>query len=89
MPLLNSGKEFAQQQLQLLGIEFKDSEGNIDQAQTDAAIDSLANVYNTLFQYMSDKLTNATIHTPGNVSGAHISGTYNGVTTGDCNIKIT
>lgn len=88
MALLNSGDIFAEKYIKELGIVYYDSEGNEDIEAIKPLKDNLAKMYNALFQYMSIKLTDATIHTPGNVSGPATGGLYSGVTTGICKVKI-
>lgn len=88
MPLLNSGNIYAEKYIKDLGIVYYDKDGNEDLEAIKPLKDNLANMYNALFQYIASKLTDATIHTPGNVTGTATGGAYTGVTTGNCKVKI-
>ena len=86
--LLNTGKDYAKNFMDLHGIEVKDKDGNRDDNATDIIASSLSKSYDVLFQYLCDKLTEANVTSPSTVTGAHTSGAYSGATLGKVKITI-
>lgn len=89
MPLLNTGKQFAEDFLKAQGVRFEDKDGNEDKQRFDDTAKEIAKVYDAMFQYMCDKVNSATVTTPSAVTATHIAGGFTGTTIGTVNIKIT
>ena len=90
MPLLNSGKIFAYDQLSKVGLKYYKSDGSKDLEAFNQAVNQNAKMYDALFQYLSDKLIQATVVVPGNCTGTAITppGAYSGIITGSCVVRI-
>lgn len=86
--LTNSGKTFVQQFMSQYGIEVKDKDGNKDTEATNKIEEAMAKSYDVLFQYLCDKITDASITAPSTVTGPHTNGAYTGVTQGKVQLMI-
>ena len=90
MPLLTSGKIFARDQLTKVGLRYYKSDGSEDVEAFNHAVDQNAKMYDALFQYLSDKLVQATVVVSGNCTGTAITppGAYTGTIIGSCVVQI-